>query len=218
MRAALPATPSASTPVAVGRKSLSEGVVGNARLTSLAGLVLLLLFFLEGLTLMGVRQMISIHIFLGLLIIPPLGLKLASTGYRFVRYYTGNAAYRHFGPPALPLRLLAPVLVASVAGLMGSGVMLLVLGPGAGHAWRQIHTLTFVIWFCVMTVHVLAYSFKAVDIAWPDLVRGGSWRISGTVTRQSLVVGSVLLGLALAIGALPLDSAWLHLVGHFHDH
>ena len=51
--------------------------------------------------------------FVGLLLIPPVVLKLASTGYRFVRYYAGARAYREKGPPPLPLRLLAPVLVAS---------------------------------------------------------------------------------------------------------
>ena len=49
--------------------------------------------------------------FIGLMLIAPLALKLASTGYRLARYYGRRAAYREKGPPALPMRLLAPVLV-----------------------------------------------------------------------------------------------------------
>ena len=41
-----------------------------------------------------------------------------------VRYYTGARAYREKGPPALPLRMLAPVLVAATIGIFASGVAL----------------------------------------------------------------------------------------------
>ena len=45
------------------------------------------------------------------MLIAPVLLKLASTGYRLLRYYGRSRAYREKGPPRLPLRLLAPVLV-----------------------------------------------------------------------------------------------------------
>src|SRR6266700_2655738 len=41
----------------------------------------------------------GLHMFVGLLLIPPVALKLASTGYRFVRYYTASPAYRRKAPP-----------------------------------------------------------------------------------------------------------------------
>jgi hypothetical protein len=47
-------------------------------------------------------------------------LKLASTGYRFARYYTANPAYRRKGPPATPMRLLAPLVVISTVVVFGS--------------------------------------------------------------------------------------------------
>ena len=40
--------------------------------------------------------------FLGVLLIGPVALKLASTGYRFVRYYTSEPRYRRKGPPPRP--------------------------------------------------------------------------------------------------------------------
>jgi hypothetical protein len=53
---------------------------------------------------------------------------LASTGYRFARYYARSRPYRAKGPPLLPLRLLGPVLVVTTVLVFGSGVWLMVLG------------------------------------------------------------------------------------------
>jgi len=66
------------------------GPAGNHRLTSSVGLVLLLLLGVEALTTLALHSYLSLHIFLGLLLLPPLAIKLASTGWRFVRYYTGS--------------------------------------------------------------------------------------------------------------------------------
>ena len=46
----------------------------------------------------------------------------------------GGRNYRAKGHPLLPLRLLAPILVAGTAGIFVTGVWLLVLGTGAGLA------------------------------------------------------------------------------------
>jgi hypothetical protein len=45
-----------------------------------------------------IGQLLWLHMFLGLLLIRPVALKLASTGYRFVRYYTANPRYHPKGP------------------------------------------------------------------------------------------------------------------------
>ena len=98
------------------------GPPGNERLTTSVGLVLLVLLGIETLTTLALHSYLPEHIFLGLLLIPPVALKLASTGWRFLRYYTNNKPYRLEGPPRLLLRLLAPLLVASTLTLFGSGV------------------------------------------------------------------------------------------------
>jgi hypothetical protein len=67
---------------------LRGGTEGNARLTGLTGVVLLILLSVEGVTLVDLRRLLSVHVFVGLLLILPIALKLASTGYRLVRYYT----------------------------------------------------------------------------------------------------------------------------------
>lgn len=196
-------------PLPLWHRLTAGGGAGNARLTAAAGLVLLVLLFLEGLTLPAIRLLLVPHVFVGVLLIPPLALKLASTGYRFIRYYTGNPHYRAAGPPHLVLRVLAPLLVVSVILLVGSGVLLLIVGP-ADDAWRRIHTLAFLAWFWIMTVHVLAYAPRAIRLAWRDRATRGRNAVAGVLSRHVLIAGSLLLGTALAVAALPMASAWVH--------
>lgn len=104
-----------------GRKRLNPD--GNERLTAVVGLVVLALSVVELATIVfGLHRFLSLHVFVGLVLIPPVLLKLASTGWRFARYYTGSEPYRLKGAPQLPMRLLAPLLVAATVVLLGSGV------------------------------------------------------------------------------------------------
>jgi hypothetical protein len=99
----------------------SGGPERNERLTATTAALLVVLLAAEGVTILFIRPLLTLHIFLGVVLIPPVALKLASSGYRFVRYYTGDASYRFKGPPRLFMRLLAPVLVASTAIVFTSG-------------------------------------------------------------------------------------------------
>ena len=102
--------------------------VGNERLTAVVGIVLLVLPVVEFATIvLGVHAFMSLHVFVGFVLIPPIVLKLASTSWRFARYYTGTSAYVAQGPPRLPMRLLAPFLVAATVILFASGVAMGVL-------------------------------------------------------------------------------------------
>ena len=82
---------------ATGRRHRSDAVVpggggpaGNARLTAATGLVLLVLFLAELVTLLDVSGLIGWHVAIGVLLVPPALLKTASTGWRIVRYYGGQ--------------------------------------------------------------------------------------------------------------------------------
>jgi hypothetical protein len=159
----------------------TNGVLGNERLTATTGLVLLVLLAVEGFTVLSVRGMFGVHVFVGLLIIPPIALKLASTGYRFTRYYTGNRAYRQAGPPRPIPRIIAPILILCTVTLFGTGVLLLLLGPEQGDTTRTIHTYAFFVWFVFMAIHVLTYVGRSPSLALADmsgrvsvLTRGGS--------------------------------------------
>ena len=133
-----------------------RGAEGNERLTALTGTVLLVLLAAEGVTILSLGRLLTLHFFIGMMLLGPVALKAGSTVYRFARYYAGSAPYRRKGPPALMLRLLGPLVLASTAGVFGTGVALAFAGPGNG-PWLFLHKASFAVWFCVMTVHVLAY-------------------------------------------------------------
>src|SRR5262249_29647086 len=100
----------------------AAAVERNALITHAAAVGLTILLLREGLPLLNMRGLLHAHMFIGRVLTPPVALKLASTGSRSARYYTGAAAYREKGPPRLPLRVLAPVLVATTAMIFVSGV------------------------------------------------------------------------------------------------
>ena len=103
-----------------------SGIVGNERLTALAGAVLLVLILVEFVSAANLHAL-PIHVFVGVLLAGPLVVKLGSTGYRFLHYYTRSLAYAHNGPPRLPLRVLGPLLVTTLV-VVGSGIGLVVTG------------------------------------------------------------------------------------------
>jgi hypothetical protein len=71
----------------------SGGPAGNAVLTAWTGLMLVVLFAAELVTLIGVHQLIAWHLVIGALLVPPALLKTATTGWRIARYYTGCRPY-----------------------------------------------------------------------------------------------------------------------------
>jgi hypothetical protein len=108
---------------------LRDGVAANARLTGAAAAALLVLLAAEGATIPFIGPLLGPHIFIGLLLIPPVALKMGSTGYRFLRYYSHSPAYVRKGPPHAALRFLAPGVVLTTLALFGTGVALLLDGP-----------------------------------------------------------------------------------------
>ena len=137
---------------------------GNERLTDALALVLLILLGVEAATTLDLSAYLAVHIFLGLLLLPAVSLKLASTGWRAARHYAGPSEYRSKGPPRILLRLLAVPLVASTLVLFGTGVAFLVTGRGSG-ILLDLHAGSFAVWGVIMIVHVLVYL--------PQVVRPG---------------------------------------------
>jgi hypothetical protein len=180
-------------------KTFESGVSSNERLTALTGALLLLLLALMGITVISVKRLLPEHFFLGLLLIPPLALKMASTGYRFVRYYTGDPRYRLAGPPALFMRLLGPVVLIATVALFASGIELWLFGLRFGSIWVEAHKLSFNVWWPATAIHVLGHLGRAGHAA-ADAISAS--RSSGAVTRRSVVIGSLVAGVALAIASL----------------
>jgi hypothetical protein len=185
------------------------GPIGNSRLTALTGSVLLVLLAAEGATLVSLSTFVSWHIFIGMLIVPVVGLKLVSTGWRFIRYYTHKEDYVRAGPPHPVLRLIGPVVVLSTAGLLASGVALAALGPG-GSFLLLLHKASFVAWLGALGIHVLGHILRLPSLATPD-VRDAP-RAWGARIRLALVGSTILVGTAIAVATLPLTHAWSHVV------
>ena len=184
------------------------GVAGNARITGATAVVLLALLAAEGATVPFVGQLRVEHIFIGLLLIPPVALKLGSTGYRFARYYTGKASYRRKGPPALPLRLLAPGVVIATVALFATGVALIAGASDEGPV-PFLHKASFIAWFALMAVHVLAHLLELPSLAAADWRRAGprEARLAGAGGRFALLGAALVAGVGLAwvvVASVPL--------------
>ncbi len=191
---------------------VTGGAEGNARLTAATGAVLLVLFAAEGVTILAVRQLLTLHFFFGMLLIGPVLLKICSTGYRFVRYYTGAAEYRRKGPPAPLLRLLGPFVIVLSAAVIGTGVMLAYAGRNIG-PWLFLHKATFVLWFGAMTIHVLAYAWRLPSMLGGDFAARAGYQahavLAGRPARWLLLTASLLAGLLLAVLTFGQAGIWL---------
>jgi hypothetical protein len=52
-------------------RARSGGVEGNERLTATAAVALLVLLAIEGVTILSIRSLLSMHVFVGIMLIPP---------------------------------------------------------------------------------------------------------------------------------------------------
>ena len=186
------------------------GTDGNERLTATTAVVLIVLLAVEGATLLALRSLLPVHVFVGMLLIPPIALKMASTGYRFMQYYRRAPEYVSKGPPALVMRMLvAPIVVATTVALFASGVALIVLGPRSD-LLLNIHKASFILWVGAMSIHVLAYVRRL-----PPLLRRNS--TPGLVLRAALVGGALMAGVMLAVATYPLADPWFDRMRGDHD-
>ena len=185
------------------------GVAGNARLTGAVAVALLILLAAEGVTIPFIGKWLGPHIFIGLMLIPPVMLKLGSTGYRFARYYTHDEPYVRKGPPPTALRVLAPGLVLTTLALLGTGVALLLAGPPS-NTLIFAHKLSFFAWVGLMSIHVLAHLLELPRLASADWRRHGprEARLAGAGVRAALLAGAIVLGAGLGAVVLTAGTGW----------
>jgi hypothetical protein len=199
----------------VARRPLNPD--GNERLTAAVGLVLIVLTLVELATIvLGLHQFLSLHVFVGLMLIPPIVLKLGSTGWRFTRYYTHSAAYVVKGAPQIAMRLLAPLLVASTLILFGSGVAMGFTHGSALQLARRLHGPSSVAWMILVGVHVLVYLRRALLGTRDDVVARTAVR--GAWVRTILLATTIAAGVAVAVALVPAQHRWLHLHGDHPEH
>jgi hypothetical protein len=216
--------PVASRPAPPGAGS--GGAEGNERLTAMTGAALLIGLLIECYTILRIGRLLTLHVFLGMLLLGPVTLKAASVLYRFTRYYAGSAPYRRKGPPAPLLRVIGPVIMLLTACVFGSGIMLAVTGPGSG-PWLTVHRISFIAWAFFITIHVLAYAWRlprllvaeARGVTLADGETGGHDDagqhapravevLAGRGTRLALLSASLLAGLVIALLTVHLAGNW----------
>jgi len=199
------------------RGVFAGGTAGNELLTSATGAVLVVLLAVIGLTIVSLSRLLWVHLFVGMLLIGPVVLKLSSTGYRFIRYYTANPRYRRKGPPPTPLRALAPIVIVTTLVVFASGVALLFVGPSSRGALLPIHKVSFIVWVAFTAVHVLAHlptvarALRA-DYGATALPTG---RVAGRDGRVMSLLGALVAGAVLAVLVIPQFAPWMT-SQHFH--
>jgi hypothetical protein len=185
---------------------------GNERLTAAVGLVVLVLTIVEvGTIVFGLHQVLSLHVFVGLVLIPPVLLKLASTGWRFVRYYTGSEVYRSKGAPEFSMRLLAPLLIAATVVLFASCVAMGVLHGHSLVVARRLHGPSSVIWMILVGVHVLVYLKRALVSGSEDVTAASRAAVRGARGRTYILAFAIVTGVVLGAATLPVQHHWLNL-------
>ncbi|HLJ32709.1 MAG TPA: hypothetical protein VKU38_03615 [Ktedonobacteraceae bacterium] len=187
-----------------------SGVIGNERLTALAGAVLLVLILIELVSSANLHSLLPIHIFVGVLLVGPLVIKLGSTGYRFLRYYSGSSAYVRKGPPRLPLRMLAPLLLVTTLVVIGSGIGLVVTGPAQAGLLLPMHNLSVLVWLSMIAVHIFAYIWRTLQLVTDDwrkpsdkILQKACW------LRCGVNLGALLIGAVAALLLFPGTTPWV---------
>ncbi|HEV3356777.1 MAG TPA: hypothetical protein VG247_08265 [Pseudonocardiaceae bacterium] len=192
----------------------SGGPAGNALLTAWIGAALLVLFVVELATLLDVTGLLSWHVIVGVLLVPPALVKTGTTGWRIVRYYTHSPAYRQAGPPPMMLRVLGPLVVLFTLAVLGTGLALLALGPNAslepflsvlGYqvSALTLHQATFIVWAVVTGLHVLGRLVPATRII------SGHQPVPGTVARVIGFMGVAVTAALAAVLIYGASTSWL---------
>jgi hypothetical protein len=193
------------------------GPAGNARLTAWLGIALLVLFAVEGVTVLALHSMLAVHIVVGTVLIPLALAKTGSTGWRIVRYYAGSPAYRRAGPPPTALRALGPFIIVTALAVLGTGIALISLGrsgsvtafvslAGVGISALTLHKAAFIAWFAFTTAHVLTRVLPAVSIVTAS--RRAPPTVPGRSFRTGVVTLSLVAGLVAGLAVLDMSHAW----------
>ncbi len=186
--------------------ALTANPSGNARLTALTGAVLLILFSAEVITTLLMGSLFGLHFFLGMVLIGPVCLKTGSTVWRFSRYYLGSQPYVRRGAPPTLQRVLGPALVITSAGVLGTGILLALTGPDL--RWQKLHQYFFLLWLIIVIIHVVHYLPRLPELLASHPAERALQAASGSRARWLLLVGSIIVGLVLALLTYHLRARW----------
>lgn len=183
-----------------------EGVEGNARMTAVLGVVLLVAFAAEGVTVLSVNQLFTWHVFIGLFIVPIVCMKVATTGYRFYNYYRGTPAYARKGAPHPVLRITSPLLIVATVLLLVAGIVALAVGPRHADTAITIHQGAAIAWATLVAVHLVGHAIETWKMTTSE-VRGRP-AVPRRRARVTTMVIGLLVGVTLGIASLNWTDAW----------
>jgi hypothetical protein len=164
---------------------------------------------------------------IGTLLVPPALLKTASTGWRILRYYRRNPGYFQAGPPPLLLRILGPGVAASTLGLLGSGLILILLGPNNSRTvlitvlgqrvdWLTLHQGLFIVWAVFTGLHVLGRLVPALNlVVFPKSTIDG---VDGGRKRAAIMIATLAVAALSAALVLSASGSWRQGDRHGRDH
>jgi hypothetical protein len=181
----------------------------------MTAVVLLLLVVAELATVvMGARGHLSLHVIVGLILVPPVLLKIGTTTWRMVSYYRGDAAYLEMGPPLLALRILGPCLVVLTFLVLGSGIGLVVVPHSQHSSLLIVHKASFYLWLATFLIHAVAHLKQMIRAAGRDALARTRVFSAGVRSRQLVLGGSVSLGIALALLLAQRAEVYLRIYPH----
>lgn len=189
------------------------GPAGNARLTAALGVTLLVLFAVQGVTILDLHGLLTWHLIIGAVLVPVALAKTAVTGWRMVSYYRGNAAYREAGAPPMLLRVLAPGVVLTTLAVLGTGVAVVFMGSsssrqgvlGTGISMLFLHKATFILWCGFTGLHLLGRLIPA----WKILTGPAAHRVvAGRGGRVGLLLGVVATAALAGVLIVSVAPTW----------
>jgi hypothetical protein len=199
-------------PVAPRPASELDGrVQANERLTALTGIALMVMFVVEIVTVaLQPRRVLTLHIVVGLILVPVVALKLVSTSWRLVNYYRGAADYRRKGPPTPLLRALGPILTVLTVAFLLTGFVL-ILGPHSAYgAALFVHKKIFYFWLVAVVVHLMAHLVRAIRVSYQEVSGAQLLSAPGVRARVGVLTVCVLLGVAVGLILSGDASPYLH--------
>ena len=167
-------------------RRVSAQFTGNETLTRSTAALLTVLLVAEGATVLDVGGMLNVHMFIGLVLIPPVLLKLASAELPMVARLHGGSGLPREGPPALPLRMLAPGARRRDVGIFTSGVALLALGHRSD-VLLTLHKASFIVWGVVFAAHLPGVRAAGAAVLPRRLGRGAAGAGAGRVAAEALL-------------------------------
>ena len=169
-----------------------------------------MLLAIEGVTIVRVGSLLTLHVFVGALLVPPVLVKMSSTIWRFAKYYLGTPEYRHKGPPPVVLRVLGPFAIILTIIVFATGFLLL-LGPTSMRGeFLTLHRASFFVWFAVMTIHVIGHIGETTRFSTKDWTRRSRELVAGSTARRIVLLGSLVIGVAVALLVVSHVGPWQH--------